>query len=182
MRTSTLTCLCLLFILLYCDSVDAKEWREIVPMKSTRWDVTRILGVSPDANNIRARYYLADEEVYIVFSNNEKYSVACVKEMPDDIVLLIQITSKKDIPVNRLKLDPKKYRKFDPSEPKGVGYEGYISETDGLAIRAFKGVVKQFSYFAAKDDQQLCREYYSDPEWFVRILTHLPGRPFTASK
>ena len=41
----------------------AKEWRGIVPLQSTRQDVTRLLGNPSDANSIRANYSLENEDV-----------------------------------------------------------------------------------------------------------------------
>jgi hypothetical protein len=81
-------------LILFSAFVQAKEWHGITPMKSTRADVTRILGKSPDANNIRANYYLDEGHIYIVFSNQEKYSHDCVKKMSIDTVLLIEFTPK----------------------------------------------------------------------------------------
>jgi hypothetical protein len=78
-------------ILSLSETSNAKDWRGIVPLHSTRADVTRLLGPSPDANNIRARYFLEKEDVYIVFSSDEPYP-GCTSEIAKDAVLLIQIT------------------------------------------------------------------------------------------
>ena len=54
-------------ILRLSQSSNAKDWRGLIPLHSTRDDVTRLLGPSPDANNIRARYSLERRRIYRVF-------------------------------------------------------------------------------------------------------------------
>src|SRR5688500_18951683 len=115
-KTLLLSALLFLFPIL----TEAKEWRGIVPMKSTREDVKRILGRSRDANHIRANYDLEEGHVYIVFSNDDAY-YDCVKKLPKDIVLLIQFSPKVDLTLSDLKLDLSKFRKFDPSTPPNLG-------------------------------------------------------------
>ena len=151
---------------------EAKEWRGIVPMKSTREDVKRILGRSRNANHIRANYDLDEGHVYIVFSNGEDYNYDCVKKLPKDIVLLIEFRPKADLTLPDLKLDLTKFRKFDPSIPPNLGREAYVSEEEGLIVSTYKGKVYQISYLASKEDQKLCPEYYEEPESFVRITSH----------
>ena len=159
-----------MFSLFPAANVEAKEWRGITPLQSTRADVTRLLGKSPDANHIRANYYLEEGHIYIVFSNQEKYFADCVKKLPVDTVLLIQFTPKKELSLSDLKFDLSKFNKFDPSEPKDIGFEGYINNDEGLVIRTFKGKVEQIDYFATPQDRKLCPEYYSNPESFVQIM------------
>lgn len=65
----------------------AKDWRGIIPLHSTREDVIRLLGPSPDANQIRSKYFLENEDVYIVFASSEDYFDKCVKQLPAGTVL-----------------------------------------------------------------------------------------------
>jgi hypothetical protein len=148
---------------------EAKEWRGIVPMKSTREDVTRILGKSKDANHIRANYDMEEGHIYIVFSSDDAY-YDCVKKLPKDIVLLIQFTPKSDLSLSDLKLDFSKFRKFDPSFPKNVGYEAYVDEVEVLIVTTYNGKIDQINYTATKEDQKICPEYYDHPEETVRIV------------
>ena len=124
-------------ILTLSETSNAKEWRGIIPLHSTRADVTRLLGPSPDANNVRANYFLEKEDVYIVFSSDEPY-LRCPSGVPKDAVLVIQIKPKTKLRLSELRLDQSKYRTFDPSSPPGIGFVGLIDERDGLVIQAFK--------------------------------------------
>jgi hypothetical protein len=164
----SLFCLCVLSI---CSVVaTASEWRGIVPLHSTRNDVTRILGESSNANHIRASYSLKNEDVYIVFGGDEDYAGDCGAEVPTDTVILLQITPKKDLRLSDLPFDVSKFRKFDPSEPKGIGFEGFIDDENGIVVRASKGKVDQISYIATAKERRLCPKYYENPEDFVRIM------------
>jgi len=169
MKIMLKTFLCLCLFSLFSVIAEAKEWRGIIPMQSTRADVTRILGKSPDANHIRANYYLDEGHIYIVFANDDAY-YDCVKKLPVDTVLLIQFTPKRGLSLTDLKLDLNKFKKFDPSEPKDIGFEGYLNEEEGLIIVTYKGEVNQIDYIATPKDRKLCPEYYNNPEKFVRIV------------
>jgi hypothetical protein len=63
-----------------------------------------------------------------------------------------------------------KFEKFDPSEPKEIGYEAYINKDEGIIILTFKGKVEQIDYFATSEDQKLCPDYYENPKSFVQII------------
>jgi hypothetical protein len=149
---------------------EAKEWRGIVPLKSTREDVKRILGRSRDANRMRANYDLDEGHIYIAFSNDEDYNSDCVKKLPKDIVLLIVFRPKVDLTLSDLKPNLTKFRKFDPSIPQNLGFEAYVSEEEGLIVTTYKGKVSRINYLATKEDQKLCPEYYETPESFVRMV------------
>jgi hypothetical protein len=83
---------------------------------------------------------------------------------------LLQITPKKDLRLSDLPFDVSKFRKFDPSEPKGIGFEGYIDDENGIVVRAFKGKVDEIAYIAPAKERHLCPQYYENPEGFVRIM------------
>jgi hypothetical protein len=148
---------------------DAKEWRGIVPLHSTREDVTRLLGASPDANNIRAKYFLEKEDVYIVFSGGE-FSQECARRLPKDTVLLIEVTPKTNLLLSELQMETGKFRKFDPSSSSGIGYEAYVNEADGIVIRTFKGRVDEIAYVASAQERNRCPEYYGNLEGFLSLI------------
>lgn len=155
----------------------AKEWRGIKPLHSTRADVTRLLGPSPDANSIRARYFLEKEDVYIVFLSDQPYP-RCASEVPRDAVLLIQITPKTILRLSDLRIDQRKYRTFDPSSPPNIGYVGLIDDVDGIVIRTFKGYVDEICYIANIQDTKLCRSFYEHAEGFISVLVDFFSRKF----
>jgi hypothetical protein len=151
----------------------AKEWRGIVPLQSTREDVTRLLGNPSDANTIRANYSFQKEDAYIVFSDEESKQ-ECVRKLPAGTVLLIQIRPKGDLSLVEFHFEDSKFRKFDPGSGYYPGMEGYISDKDGLVLRVEDGKVRVICYIAASKDRQLCAEYYEGAEEMVRVGTPHP--------
>lgn len=171
-------CLCLFGFL--SALIEAKEWRGIIPLKSTRSDVTRILGKSPDGNHFRANYDLDEGHIYIVFAtdNNDYYD--CVKKLPVGTVLLIQFRPKRGLSLSDLKFDVSKFKKFNvlslediSSKSKlndeDVNFAGYLNDDEGIVIRTIESEVDEVNYIAASKDQKLCPEYYKNPKTFVQI-------------
>ena len=161
------------------ESSNAKDWRGLIPLHSTRDVVTRLLGPSPDSNNIRARYSLEKEDVYIVFASDELNS-SCTGGVPKDTILLIQITPKTKLRLSDLRIDKSKYRTFDPSSPAGIGYVGLIDDVDGVVIQTFKEYVSEICYIANIEDRKLCASYYEHPEGFVSIVVDFFSRKVDA--
>lgn len=168
----------LLCVLLPVDAI-AASWRGIKPAISTRADVTRILGPSANANNLRAIYDLDDAYVYIAFSNTEPYMDKCVSELPQDTVLLIEVRPKRKATLRSLGFDVTSLSRFDASEPKGLGIWGYVDARAGIVIRTYKGIVTQIDYIASRRDLSRCLGYYSDPKSFVSVLIE-PSLPVCA--
>lgn len=164
-----ITCACAMLAI--SSASQAKGWRGIVPLHSTRGDVIRLLGLSPDANDLRSKYHLEKEEVYIVFSTKD-FCDADAKKVPVGTVLLIQVTPKTETRLTDFQIDTKRLRKFDPSSPPGIGYEGYIDDEEGIIFRTYKGRVDEIAYIAMAKDKHLCPDYYASPEKFIQILAH----------
>ena len=159
----------------------AKAWRSIVPLHSTREHVERLLGQPPPPpsdgtryytlNNLRSIYFLDEGEIYIVYAEEGISAAAdCLATIPAGTVLMIQVTPKNELRLADLRIDERRFRRFDPSEPKGIGYEGFIDEEEGLVIRTFQGRVEQITYIATSRDRTRCPSYYENPESFVQIM------------
>lgn len=87
---------------------------------------------------------------------------------------MIQVTPTKAESVNEFMEDPKDFRTFDPSEPPGLGYQGYVNEEEGFVLQVFNGNVKELVYLPSKGDQPPCAGYYLNPEEFVHVFIHPP--------
>src|SRR5260370_28875918 len=109
--------ICLSFLLSMSSICSAKQWRGIVPLKSTRADVERILGRS--ANAQLPIYYFPDQTIILKYS---KYGCAPVPvvdgwptpplegwNVPPDTVLTVSINLKKQVPLNTLSFDLAKF-------------------------------------------------------------------------
>lgn len=160
---------CLLILIGWSQQISAKEWRGIVPSRSTRGDVSRLLGQCSDPK-VRCAFSLEKEDVYMVFSSLATDYHECAKQLPADTVLLIEVTPKTEFQLSDFQIDEKKFRKFDPASPPGLGFAGYISEEEGVVFKTYKGKVQQIDYFAAAKDKHLCSTYYESPEKFIQMI------------
>jgi hypothetical protein len=147
-------------------SCEAKDWRGITPLRSTKTDVVRLLGTAVISNEVRSIYQLDDEEVYIVFSGNQFCNSPTI---PRGTVLLVQITPRRNLSLLDLKVDRNKLREFSPSS-QDPNWKGLIDEEAGLIIRSYKDKVDKVFYLASAKDRALCQEYYAAPETFAQIV------------
>lgn len=86
----------------------AKGWRGIVPLKSTRADVERLLGKP----NVLGRYQFEEERAYILYSAGECGNPdKCECLVPNDTVLRIAVTLEYGVKLSKLNIDKKKYAK-----------------------------------------------------------------------
>lgn len=165
----------LFVILLSPAAINAKDWRTIIPLHSTKDDVTRLLGPPAEENEIRSIYQLDTEDIYIVFSGEWSYQ-KCVTDLPAGTVLLIQIRPRLELSLSDVQTDRQKLIEFDPSDPPDIGYRGYIDEEQGIVIRTLKGRIEEISYIAARVDRKLCSEYYEEPKKFASIIVDFRGQ------
>jgi len=146
----------------------AEQWRGLTPLLSTRADVVRVFGQC--ANKEQYCYFnIKNEEILIVFSKPQDCELAA------DTVLSIQRVLEVGTTFAALGLDPRRFKSFDPSWPRGMGYRGYIDEKDGLLLKTFGGEVFQINYIAGRKDWPVCQSYYRRPREFVEVIfPHVP--------
>lgn len=158
-----------IFLIVTC-CVSAKEYRDIVPFHSTKEDVVRLLG-KPASWRFSEIYDFENERVHIFYSSDldVKYH-ECIKQLPHDTVMLIEVTPKEELQLSDLQIDERSFRKFEPSYPPNIGFLGYIDEEQGLIIRTYEGKIDQIDYIAAKKDRNLCPSYRANPESNVHII------------
>ena len=167
-------------ILVLSGIAQAKEWRGIVPLHSTKDDVEKLLGPPPppsdgtriySLDNTRSIYFLDEGEVYIVFADKAVPAAAgCLGKISPGTIMLIQVTPKKALQLPDLNLDEQRLKKFDPSDPPNIGFAAYVDEEEGISVRTCNEKIHQINYFAAAKDRHLCPSYYEGPKWFCAIL------------
>ena len=167
---------CLLTILGIVTSCYAKEWRGIVPLRSTRDDVVRILGAPAEANETRAAYHLEKENVLIIFSGG-RFCDPKTTGIPLATVLLIQVTPREKPHLDTLQLDKKNSREFRPSS-QDASWKGFIDEPEGLMVRSFKNDIDTIFYLPTSADRGRCPSYYDEIETFARITLDFTPRAF----
>jgi hypothetical protein len=162
----------------------AKDWRGLVPLHSTRADVEKLLGEPPPPpadgtrtytlSKARSIYFLDEGEVYIVFAEEEVgAAVECSGKIPSGTVLMIQVTPKKEMTLNELRIDEKRFRKFDPSQPPDIGFMVYVDDEEGMAVRTQDGKVQEIYYIASGADKSLCPSYYENFEASMSIIADI---------
>ena len=153
-------------------AVQAKEWRGIIPARSTRADVIRLFGTCSDAR-AGCTFQVQNEEVFIVFSELRSQYHPCEQKLPPDTVLLVQVKLITPVKLEQLPMNTKSFRTFDPSYPRNIGYKGYINESEGVVIQTYKGEVLQLDYIAARKDVRLCPSYYDRPKSFIQVFIEM---------
>lgn len=104
----------------------AKEWRGIVPLKSTRADVEKLLG---KPNDLR-RYQFENERAYINYSRGCARIDDCLCLVPKDTVIYIFVTLEADLKFSDLKIDRAKYHKTRSTHLPGI--VTYANDEEGI--------------------------------------------------
>lgn len=145
----------------------AKSWREIMPLRSTAKDVTK-LSQGCKETETRCQFTIEDQEVMIIFSGSKIGDLEC-KQVPKGTVLAVIIKFSRPKRLREFQLKNRRFKIFDPSTPPNMGYKTYYYAKDGFMINTFKGQVIGLVYIAAQNDVHLCPEYYEDPKAFVAV-------------
>jgi len=133
----------------------AKEWRGIVPLRSTRADVERLLG---KPNTKDDRYLIENEEADVFYS---KGLCANGWNVPKDTVIFIGVTFKQGRRLGELNLDLTKYQKV--KDPLVTAHTYYMNKAEGIYYTVFEGL--------GSDKDQVLTVYYeptSDDELTLR--------------
>jgi hypothetical protein len=145
--------LCLSFLILtWCHDVNAQDWRQIVPLKSTRAEVERLLGSTKEG--YFADYQLKQGNLFIVYSSGP-----CRPDrkggwnVPENVVLIVSFSPKHKKRIAALKLDPKKFRKVIDDHVIGVLY--YVNDEEGITYEVQSGKVDSVEYGPTKRDEHL---------------------------
>ena len=165
------------FLILLCAATaQAKGWRGIVPLHSTRSQVEQLLGPPTELSNpYSVVYKTPNETIEIDYADGspcgvgEKYSRWRV---PRNTVTSIIISPYPGSPLSQLNIDESRYRKLIVGH---LSETRYVNSSEGEAwTMGFDSAVRSISYFPATDDSHLecpgwtktnninC-EYISDP-------------------
>jgi hypothetical protein len=147
-------------VLILASLCQAKDWRGIVPLKSTRADVERLLGKPSDM--WRCCFYdLGDESVMLVYASG----ISCVDgidamesawRVPRDTVIAIFVRHKSGkVKLSDLKIEASKYKRQENRHL--PGFSNHFSVEEGVDIELYKDEVIGVAYLpAAKDEHLQC--------------------------
>lgn len=118
----------LLTLTLIAGEAQAKGWRGIVPLKSTRADVERILGLPGK----HGRYQFEKERAYIEYSGAGPCAPenACLCAVSEGTVISIYAELEVEMRFSALRLDKRKYRKY--VSPQDQTLATYSNDKDGI--------------------------------------------------
>ena len=138
-------------------NVKGQDWRQIVPLKTTRAEVERLLGATTTI--YFAEYELKQGSLFIEYSSGP-----CRPErkggwnVPKDVVTMIHFTPKRRTRIANLKLDPRKFRRVVDDHSIGILY--YVNDEEGITYQVQSGKIDFVEYHPAKRDEHL---YCGDP-------------------
>jgi hypothetical protein len=112
----------------------AKGWRGLVPLHSTRADVERLLGTPKESRGVASTYDTNNERVRAFYSGGKCNEVTSNGwNVPRDTLLSFTVQPNATLLVEDLKLD-KKYERVVDYHVHGVVY--YFNKEDGVRISA----------------------------------------------
>lgn len=129
------------------------EWHKIVPLRSTRSDVLRLLG---PPNSKYGRYLIDGEEATITYTDG-----TCLSgwNVPRDTVRLISVTFKQRLRLSDLKVNLDNYQRA--RDPFVTTHVYYINREEGIRYEVFEGrnekIVLQVYFEPTSKDEMLLR-------------------------
>ena len=134
---------------------NGKGWRGIVPLRSTRADVERLLGEGTNGH-----YQVDEERVHVNYSGEGKCNPVngCLCFVPKDTVISIYVQLEVEMKFSKLDIDKKKYEKF--VSPKDPTFATYSNNKEGIiyTVNEDNDDVTAIEYLpTAKDCQDVIR-------------------------
>ena len=177
------------FLILLCAATaEARGWRGIVPLHSTRSQVEQLLGPPTEQiNNSSVVYKTPNETVLIYYANGrpcgigEKYGQWRVVA---NTVTEIFISPIEELPLSQFTIDESRYKKFSGGH---IPETRYINAREGEALTVISNVVRSIDYFAAAEDSHLeCpglpKADTTNCEYFTDAFVSLGGMGFEHEK
>jgi hypothetical protein len=150
---------CLHLTLSLCAVTQAKEWRGIVPLHSTRSDVERLLGPSATPGAHVSSHETEDEVVTVIYASGPPCDMTSEWKVPRGTVVNIRIAPKRQTPLTSLITDRHGYEQFE--DPLRKGLFTYTDEEEGVRFTVMQideapgELVVSVDYFPGKEDDHL---------------------------
>jgi hypothetical protein len=146
--------ICLTLILSAVSSIEGKSWRGIVPLRSNRVEVERLIG-APSAPG-GSIYNLKDEVVIIDYSKGRCEDIRGTKwNVARNTVISITVSPRARLRADELAFNLKSFKKINNPEVEDAIYR--VNDKDGISItsRASDEVVISVIYTASRLDNRL---------------------------
>jgi len=126
------------------ETCSSKDWKGIVPLKSTRAEVERVLG--PSADPVLSIYYLRKEIVSVEYSKYSCNQGPVVSgwpvppspqwNVPPDTVIAIRVAPREEVRLSNLSINLESFKKVRGDEDMPTHFF-YIDEEEGFGIEIF---------------------------------------------
>ena len=146
-------------VFLNCNRVEAKAWRGIEPLRSTRADVERLIGSHVvRCGGSACIYELDDEIVFVLYStdaNCKNDDATSAWRVPVGTVIEIGVRFKEEKPFSELKFDISKFERVEDKHLPGWIY--YVNLDEGVRVEGGLKTASSVTYFqSAKDNHLHC--------------------------
>lgn len=141
-------------LLLTATQAQAKEWRGIVPLHSTRADVERLLGPPFDEGNYIASYRMKDDVVMVFYAEGPPCSHGTIQRgwmVARDTVVRITVNTPNWFPFSTLEIDKSKYKEVSDGVTPDTSV--FIDEEEGISY-----VVQTVIQPEMKDGERILHE------------------------
>lgn len=155
--------LVLIAVVMTAQHAAAEEWRGIKPGHSTRADVVRVFPECSDKPG-PCQFTFENEDISIDFS-----TAGNCHTTPAGTVLSIKRELRNPTTIKAQGFDKRRFKSFDPSIPRSMGYRAFVDEKSGLLFKTFRGDVFEIYYIAPKTEWQVCTSYYGNHRELLRV-------------
>jgi hypothetical protein len=137
------------------------SWSGLVPLRSTRGDVEKLLGKSKMSHGFTYIYENENERVDVLYSAGSCEPSGVERwNVPNDVVIWMEVIPRKSILIKDLHLDSKKYRRFQWSHPDN--WVDYWNKEEGVIVHSIIwGKAEELYFFeyrpTAKDATLRCK-------------------------
>lgn len=149
----------ILMVFLSCKSVEAKAWRGIEPLRSTRADVERLIGSHVVRCGGSACIYDLDEEIVFVLyatdSSCKNDDATNAWRVPVGTVIEIGVRFKEEKPLSELEFDLSEFERIEDKHLPSWIY--YVNLDQGVRVEGGLKTASSIRYFqSAKDNHLHC--------------------------
>ncbi|MEO6393357.1 MAG: hypothetical protein ABIP75_16025 [Pyrinomonadaceae bacterium] len=167
-------------------TVQAKDWRGISPLVSTREDVISLLGESQRSPMGHSPKYSGetDAAVYFLPDGDYKFSyaprlderrVSLPTSIRPGVLLSIRISPAIALTWSEAKLDQSAFRRYGREKQNENWNEGYVSDSEGVILSLVSGKIGEMVFIPRQVDRGEAAEYYRGTASFVPVFDHSPG-------
>jgi hypothetical protein len=147
----------LLFVIFSNSFVEAKQWRGIEPLHSTKTDVERLLGLKMvRCGTSSCIYEVGEETVFVLYAAEATCKNSDARnrwKVPAGTVIEIGIQFKNERELSDLGFDLSKFEKVEDKELPGWIY--YLNLKEGIRIEGGLRTVSGVTYFQSANDNYL---------------------------